>query len=282
MLRSFLFMLALLGLSALPALADDARPAGYIIAYELKGLDAEKGTVVVRNGTELTPKLLMPLYDDDAVFIRDQASKITLSLAKEGNLVVSGKVMRKDIAGEMTSGDDGFSIIEQIASILAGHSDDDSFSVLVSKGGDELKAPAAVRGRNFLLREGGPVHIAWMGGEAPFSIRIDQGQGGQAAQQDTREIEIPLAGISSSKFAVIVTDARKRKLRIPFEFRKAAPKVPDKVQARENRGEVAAIWLAGEQNGAWRIEALRKLRGLPEDKATTELIAALEKGWLPR
>jgi len=101
-------------------------------------------------------------------------------------------------------------------------------------------------------------------------------------QQDARETEIPIAEISGSKFAVIVTDVRKKKLRISFEFRKAAPKVPDKVKARENRGEVAATWLAGQQNGAWRIEALRKLRALPEDEATTELIAALEKGWLPR
>lgn len=282
MLLRVLLFLAILNLSASFAIAEDARPAGYIMAYELKGADADKGTVVVRNGAELAPKLLMPLYDDDAVFIRDEASRITLSLAREGNLVVSGKLMRKDITGEMTSGDDGFSIIEQIAAILAGDSDDNGFSVLVSKGGDEIKAPLAVRGRNYVLRDGGPLHLIWMGGEAPFSVRIDQGQGGEAAQQEARDIEIPLAKIAGRKFSVTVTDARKKKLRVAFELRKAAPKVPDKVTARDSTGAIAAIWLAGRESGAWRIEALRRLRALPQDETTTELIAALEKGWLPK
>ena len=99
--RIFTILLLILGLQAQLGFAQDSRPAGYIMAYELKGVDAEKGTVVVRKGSELAPKLLMPLYDDDAVFIRDEASRITLSLAKDGNLVVSGKLMRKNIAGEM-------------------------------------------------------------------------------------------------------------------------------------------------------------------------------------
>jgi hypothetical protein len=281
LLRTFLFLFAMLGLS-ISAYAEEPRPAGYIMAYELKGRDAEKGTVVVRNGKELLPMLLMPLYDDDAVFIRDEASRITLSLAREGNLVVSGKVMRKDIAGQMASGDDGFSIIEQIFTILAGDGDDDSFSVLVSKGGDDLKAPMAVRGRNLVLREGGPLHLAWMGGEAPFSVSIDQGQGDEAIKQAARDIDIPLAKITGRKFAVTITDARKKKVRVAFELRKNAPKVPQKVEARETDGVIAAVWLAGRENGAWRIEALRQLRALQQDKTTAGLIAALEKGWLPK
>jgi hypothetical protein len=264
------------------ALAEDPRPAGYIMAYELKGSDAEKGTVVVRDGKELAPKLLMPLYDDDSVFIRDEASRITLSLAREGNLVVSGKVMRKEIAGEMPSGDDGFDIIGQIADILFGHGEDDSLSVLVAKGGDELRAPLAVRGRNYILREGNPLRIAWTGGEGPFEVRIDQGQGGKSVAQANREIEIPLAEISASKFAVVVADASKRTLRIAFELREAPPKAPAKVKARENHGEVEAVWLAAQQKGAWRFEAVRRLRALPEDKAITGLIAALERGWMPK
>jgi hypothetical protein len=266
-----------------PALAD-RRPAGYIMAYELKGADAEKGTVVVRDGKELPPKLLMPLFDDDSVFIRDAASRITLSLAREGNLVVSGNVMRKEIAGEMPRGDDGFEIIEQIADILFGHGhdDDDSLSVLVAKGDNALKAPMAVHGRNFVLRSGSPLRVEWADGEAPFTVVIDQGQGGKAKTQADRVIDVPLAAISGSKFTVVVTDASKRKLRIVFELRMAPPKAPDKVRARENRGEVEAVWLAAQQNGAWRFEALRQLRAVPQNDATTALIAALEKGWIPK
>jgi hypothetical protein len=265
-----------------PVLAEP-RPAGYIMAYELKGADAESGTVVVRDGKELPPKLLMPLYNNDSVFIRDEASRVTLSLAHEGNLVVSGNITRKEIAGEMPSGDDGFDIIAQIAGILFGHGqDDDSLSVLVAKGDNALKAPLAVHGRNYILRSGSPLRVEWAGGEGPFAVLIDEGRGGTAKTQADRAIDVPLATISSSKFTVVVTDAQKRKLRIAFELRKARPKAPDNVTARENSGEVEAIWLAAQQNGAWRFEALRQLRALPRNDATAGLVAALEKGWIPK
>jgi hypothetical protein len=282
-LRQYCAILLLVsGLCVPAAWAEGSRPAGYIMAYELKGADAEKGTVVVRDGKELPPKLLMPLYQDDSVFIRNEASRITLSLAQQGSLVVSGKLMRTEIAGEMPSGDDGFEIIGQIADILFGDGDDDSLSVLVAKGGDELKAPMAVRGRNHVLRNSKPLRLSWTGGEGPFSVLVEHGQGGIAISQTDREIEIPMAKISGSRFAVIVSDARRRKLRIAFELRKAAPKAPEEVVARENRGEVQAVWLAAQQNGSWRFEAIRQLRALPQDKMTTDLIAALEKGWLPK
>ncbi|MFO4987160.1 hypothetical protein RCK87_25810, partial [Salmonella enterica subsp. enterica serovar 1,4,[5],12:i:-] len=60
------------------------------------------------------------------------------------------------------------------------------------------------------------------------------------------------------------------------------PKAPPEVEARETNGAVAAVWLAGLDNGAWRFEAVRQLRALPQDETTTGLIAALESGWLPR
>ena len=274
-------LLLMLGLSASGAWAETVRPAGYIMAYELKGADAAKGTVVVRDGKELPPKLLMPLYNDDSVFIRDELSRITLTLAKEGSLVVSGKLMRKEIAGEMPSGDDGFDVIKQIADILFGHGDDDSLSVLVAKGGDELKAPMVIRGRNKIVKSSGPLVVGWQGA-GPFAVLIEQGLGGKAILQAAREIEVPLATIKGSRFAVIVTDARKHKLRIAFELHDGAPKAPNEVTARDNRGELEAVWLAAQQNGAWRFEAVRRLRALPQDKLTADLIGALEKGWQPK
>lgn len=279
--RFYLVLVALLGLGllAVAALAEEPRPAGYIMAYELKGADAEKGTAVVRNGKELAPKLLMPLYDDDSVFIRDEASSITLSLGKEGNLVVSGKRMRKVISGEMTSGDSGFSLIEQIFAILFGHGDDDSLSVLVAKGIDEMKAPMAAPGRNYVLRGAAPLRVTWAGGEGPFTVTV---AGGKATTQTDRVVEIPAATLAAPKFTVTVKDVRQRKLRIAFETRKTQPKVPQAVKARDEKGEVAAVWLAAQKGGAWRFEAVRQLAALPPNEVTKGLIAALEKGWLPK
>lgn len=284
MARILAFLLIGLGLLAggVQVHAQDARPAGYIMAYELKGADAEKGTVVVRKGAELQPKLLMPIYDGDSVFIRDETSKITLSLAREGNLVVSGKLMRKDVAGEMASGDDSFTIIEQIVAILAGRGDDDSFSVLVSKSaatGDEIKVPLVVRGNNFILGSGEPIHLTWSGGEGPFSVQVANGK---PVTHEARELTINVKALAGTKFVVKITDARKRAVRIVFVAKKALPKVPQKVKARDTNGEIAAVWLAGRDNGAWRFEAVRQLRALPQSETVAGLIAALEKGWLPR
>lgn len=282
MARLIALFVIMLGLLAGGAQAQDVRPAGYIMAYELKGADAAKGTVVVRKGVELQPKLLMPIYDGDSVFIRDEESRITLSLAREGNLIVSGKLMRKDIAGEMASGDDSFTIIEQIVAILAGRGDDDSFSVLVSKGaetGEAIKVPLAVRGRNYILRGGEPVRLAWSGGEGPFRVQVGTGK---VVTHDARELSIDVKALAGTKFTVTVTDARRRTVRIPFVVRKALPKVPEKIMARDASGEVAAVWLAGRDNGAWRLEAVRQLRALPRSETVSGLIAALEKGWLPK
>lgn len=284
MARILAFLLIGLGLLAggVQAHAQDARPAGYIMAYELKGADAERGTVVVRKGDELQPKLLMPIYDGDSVFIRDETSKITLSLAREGNFVVSGKLMRKDIAGEMASGDDSFTIIEQIVAILAGRGDDDSFSVLVSKSaatGDEIKVPLVVRGSNYILGGGEPIHLTWSGGEGPFSVQV---AAGKPVPHEARELTINVKALVGTKFTVKITDARKRVVRIVFVVKEALPKVPAKIKARDVNGEITAVWLAGRANGAWRFEAVRQLRALPPSETVAGLIAALEKGWLPR
>lgn len=284
MARILAYLLIMLGVlsTAASAQAQDARPAGYIMAYELKGADAEKGTVVVRKGAELQPKLLMPIYDGDSVFIRDETSKITLSLAREGNLVVSGKLMRKDVAGEMASGDDSFTIIEQIVAILAGRGDDDSFSVLVSKGtetGEAIKVPLAVRGRNYILASGEPVRLAWSGGEGPFNVQVDARN---LVTHEARELSLNLRALPGTKFTLTITDARKRMVRIPFVVKKALPEVPKKIKARDIDGVITAVWLAGRDDGAWRFEAVRQLRALPHSETVGGLIAALEKGWRPK
>jgi len=123
--------------------------------------------------------------------------------------------------------------------------------------------------------------VSWQGA-GPFAVLIDEGRGGKAVVQAGREIVVPIARISGSRFAVIVTDARKSNLRIVFELRKVAPEAPNEVKARDNQGELGAVWLASQQNGAWQFEAVSRLRALPHDKVTAELISALEKGWQPK
>ena len=173
-------LLVVFGLGASGAWAENMRPAGYIMAYELKGADAAKGTVVVRDGKELPPKLLMPLFDDDFVFIRDELSRITLEASRKKAISWSraSSCARRSQARCRTATPDS-NVIKQIADILFGHGDDDLLSVLVAKGGDELKAPMAIRGRNKIVRSSGPLVVGWQGA-GPFAVLIDQGLGGKA------------------------------------------------------------------------------------------------------
>ena len=94
------------------------------------------------------------------------------------------------------------------------------------------------------------------------------------------------AGTTRERLVLASTSPQRRaileQLRIAFEVRKALPQVPARIKAREANGEVAAAWLAGLDDGAWRFEAVRQLRALPQNETITGLIAALEKGWLPR
>ena len=74
------------------------QPAGYVIAFELQGEDLAKGTAVVRAGKELAPRIYMPLFDGDAVFVRDAASRVIVDVADGG---------RKDILRWITHGPEG-------------------------------------------------------------------------------------------------------------------------------------------------------------------------------
>src|SRR6476660_2135683 len=111
-------------LSAGAVRAEEPAAAGFIISYELKGADLEKGTSVIRNGAELPPKVWMPLQAGDIVFTRDAASTVTIDMAEGGRVEVKGAKQRFTVS-QHGSGDDSWGILTQIAELFGSEEGED-------------------------------------------------------------------------------------------------------------------------------------------------------------
>jgi hypothetical protein len=260
---------------------EPAEAAGFIIAYDLKGADMARGTVVIHNGEELRPKLWMPVFPGDTVFIRDAASSIVLDMAKGGRIEVEGAEQRFTV-GERGAGEGAWEIVTQIAELFSGEEGKDAPTNLISKGDKTLRVPMAVHGLNFIVRDTRPVWIAWRGGKAPYKLALDfAGVQEMLGTQAEREIEFRIPKRAPDRFALLIEDPLGKRVRVAFALRKNPPEVPGDVARAAAAQAVEAAWLATQDDGAWRIEAARGLREQPSDKAAANLLSALADGWRP-
>jgi hypothetical protein len=273
-----------LGCSARAEDAGDA--AGYIIAYDLKGGDHNRGTVVIHNGQELPPKLWMPLFAGDTVFIHDAASSVVVEIAQGGRVEVKGERQRFTI-GENAPGDGAWQILTQIAELFSSEEGEDAPTNLISKGGESLSVPMAVRGPNFILSDERPVWVAWRGGKGPYNLTLDVDDVRQVlGNQGETEIAIGIPKTVKDRFTLLIEDSLGKRVRIALYLRKSTPRMPqdlaDQAARRGAEAAVSAGWLATHDDGAWRIEVARILRALPkDDKTAANLLLALANGWRP-
>jgi hypothetical protein len=286
-MRIFPLVVALiLALLTAGAVRAEEPAAGFIISYELKGADLEKGTSVIRNGAELPPKVWMPLQAGDIVFTRDAASTVTIDMAEGGRVEVKGAKQRFTISGS-GSGDDSWGILTQIAELFGSEEGEDAPTNLIAKGDGSLDAPMAVRGQNFILRDERPLWIAWRGGKAPYAITIDADGARRSLGRTTEtQVENALPKTGKNRFVFIVEDSLGKRVQIVFRFRKSAPRAPaELIEQAERHGASEAVlagWLAAQDDGAWRFEVARILRAMPRgDKTAANLLAALANGWRP-
>jgi hypothetical protein len=286
-MRIFALVVALiLALLTAGAVRAEEPAAGFIISYELKGADLEKGTSVIRNGAELPPKVWMPLQVGDIVFTRDAASTVTIDMAEGGRVEVTGAKQRFTVS-QHGSGDDSWGILTQIAELFGSEEREDAPTNLIARGDGSLDAPMAVRGQNFILRDERPLWIAWRGGKAPYAISIDADGARRSLGRTTEtQVESALPKTGKNRFVFIVEDSLGKRVQIIFRFRKSAPHASaELIEQAERHGASEAVlagWLAAQDDGAWRFEVARVLRAMPrDDKTATNLLAALANGWRP-
>ncbi|CAN5553747.1 hypothetical protein BH10PSE7_BH10PSE7_37230 [soil metagenome] len=287
-LALWFLLLAIVGASA----AGAEEEVGYVLSFDLKGADVSSGTSIVRlkdrpgepAGQDIKPKVWMPLYVGDIVFIRAPASRVTLDLAGIGRYEVTGAQKRYTVSDGT---DASWWLRTQIAELFGAEEGGESPTNLVSKGDGSLSVPMAVRGPNMILRDKRPVWIAWSASKGPYGITLDvEGNRIAVATQDAAELEMPLPAGVRSRFTVIITDALGKRAQILFRLRNSVPQMPKALRDEAARHgaalPVAAGWLAAQGQGEWRFEVARMLRDLPkDDKSAALLLKALAAGWRP-
>lgn len=271
-----------------PSFAADREAVAHIVEIELAGEDLAKGTVVVREGTERKPQIWMPLYDGDVVFVRDPKSRVLVDYGAGGRVEVGGKAMRVAVSSETAHGGETWGLITAIGSLLAGEDDEEVPANLISKGKENaLQVPGANRTPNNILRSDAPVWVAWSGGAAPFTAVLDAG-GKESALPliGERNVSFDIPKDAEQRVALIITDAGKRSVRVPFRLRDKLPAPPADISGG-NLPEglslaLLAAWLAGQDDGAWRLEAVRILRNAEGNRPEFKRLGdALLAGWRP-
>jgi hypothetical protein len=282
-LKIVLAALAALTIIAGPVLAQGNKtPAGYVVAVALAGEDK---TAIVRDGQELVPKLMMPLYAGDIVFVRDPASRIGLEIGG-GEKIEVVAAERFEVRGEIPTGEDAWSVIAAVVGILGGGEGEEIPENMVTRGEDgALQMPMAVRGPNFLVKGGRTLWLAWTGGAAPFKLIVDvDGRAQPFAGIAAREFELQIPAKAVDRFNVTIRDAAGGTARVVFRFRNALPEMP---QALRDAGPgesvdalLLAAWLTTLHEGDWSVEAAQILRQRAGgDPAAAALLDRIVRGW---
>ncbi|MBC8038841.1 MAG: hypothetical protein H7X89_16680 [Rhizobiales bacterium] len=260
-------------------------PAGYVVSVFLTGEDTIEKTAVVREGKELPPKLMMPLYSGDVVFVRDPASRVSLELGGGQTVDVGSTLQRYDVSGEIPTGDDAWSLFAAIGGVLAGGSEEVPEN-MASKG-DSLTVPLAVHGPNLIVKTERKLWLAWQGGTGPFTVSAKLGAEEIAiAPTEKREIDVPLEAGAGDRLAITIRDSRQQIATVRFRLRDAAPALPDSLQKASPGPSaetlVTAAWLASVDKGAWAVEAAQILHAQAgKDQAAAALLARMVEGWKP-
>jgi hypothetical protein len=278
-----LVFLCLLATQALAA----GTPAGYVVSVALSGPDAVAKTAVVRGGQELPPKLMMPLFAGDVIFLRDSHSRVAIELGDGKEVSVGGNLQRYDVEGEIPTGDDAWSILSAIGSVLAGD-EEVTPDNMVAKGDDKsLAVPLAVHGANFIAKGERKLWLTWTGGEAPFVVTVRQADTTTALLPiATRNVEVPVTSHSGDRFSISIADARGQAATIRFRVRDAEPVAPASVQSAVAGESVEALvmatWLMSQEEGSWVIEALQGLHAqAASNQAAAALLDRVIGGWRP-
>lgn len=280
--RSLVFTLALAALFAVPAAAEPAA-AAYITALELKGADSSEGTAIKRNGALLRPKLLMGLYAGDEIFLREAGSRIAIEAADGVEHVISGANARFTVTD--VPGDGLWGILDAVSDAISGGTDEAiPDNMMTRDDGQALRIPMAIKGANHIVRNGGPIWIAWSGGTAPFRMSVSAGE--TVTLRDgliEREASIDLPPAAKSRFRVKVEDAGGRTDTILFRIEEKRPEPPtgDGSSSGGVMKDIAyAAWLTGLEDGSWSIEAALLLKPHASGNAAARLLLArIAEGW---
>lgn len=276
-MKEILFSLLMILMAAVGVAAEERAPAGYLVTLKLVGADATAKTVVIRDGVELAGKLMMPLFDGDAVFVRDPQSNIGVELGDGTTVTLGQGLARYQLKGEIDTGDGAFGILSAIGGVFSGGVEPAPENMAAK--GSSIKMPMAEHGANMIIAGHQKLWLAWEGGKAPFSAGISSGGGETQLMKDVQEqsISVPIADVSGEKFAIILHDSEGQKLRLRFRRTTVLPDGLPVTGTSQASLLAKAAWLTSQKG--WSIEAAQMLNAAGTDAALT-LRDKIVSGWI--
>lgn len=286
--KSALFSMAalMMVLSHVPAHAEKA-VAGYILSIDLQGADKAEKTAILREGEEpLVPKLMMPLYEGDVVFLRDPGSTIEIEGGDGTPKSISGKNARYKLSGEVATGDDAWSLLAAVAGVIGGEEEEAIPDNMASRGDEnKLEIPMAVRGPNFIPADTRKLWLAWSGGKGPYKVIVDvEGRAKSYDKIREQEFEFETPPAEAQRFTVTVKDSEGRIANVVMRYRSKLPLPNEGFKGKLPEGDarelVYAAWMTSLHEGDWSIGAAQILRALPDDNTEAKvLLAKIAGGW---
>lgn len=285
-MKTIALLTSALWLALAGTLRAEPAPAGYIMSIDLRGQDEALKTAIVREGQELAPKLMMPLYEKDVIFLRDPASRIGIEVNGGEEKQITGTDARFEVSGQVATGDDAWSLIAAVAAVIGGKDEPPVPDNMVSRGDEnELKIPMAVRGPNFIPNDMRKLWIAWSGGKGPYKVIVDVD--GRAKTYDKIkaqefEFETPLPDVL--RFTVTVKDSEGRLANVVMRYRNRLPEPNASFKGELPGGAVKdiayAAWMTSLHEGDWTIGAAQILRAQPDENTQAKaLLAKIAEGW---
>jgi hypothetical protein len=110
------------------------------------------------------------------------------------------------------------------------------------------------------------IPLGWRGGCPPFVVAVSSGNDRLVHRESIEGWQVRLDDLplSPGKYVVLITDATGKRFEGELEAVPAAPAIPPELRAdSSNLGVTAqAVWLAGQDDGRWRLDSFELLRPL--------------------
>lgn len=276
---AFPFALALLGAG------EPAREVGFVESF--RG-DAA-GYALLRGGERVPVSVLAPLQAGDVVSVSAPDGRIELRLGGGPATVLEAGAapFRVEAAGgEATV---SMNVVRWLSDFVRGRAGAEPGAgvSLVTRGAGALGAPLLADGMRLVAGSRSGLALAWSGGTPPYRVELADAAGRPLAALESAGVAASLDAfvLPAGAFTLRVVDAGGTSVTARGEALAAAPAAPAALGAdafapplRETLG---AAWLAGQEGGAWRLEAYQRAATAGDYAPARALRDALAAGDAP-
>jgi hypothetical protein len=247
------------------AAADDVQEIGWVLEYS-----PPEAVHKIRRANVSVPldvKLGTPLRAGDVVSV-DKNGRVLIALADGSEREVSGSgawsvPVTKPRPGLWRVMQSMLGLVEREGALA---------SSAVTKGGclfsnqsQPIAAPVLSRAQK-VVEGSQTLKIAWRGGCPPFSVTVEaRGRVVASAKNVEKYVaSLPQTSLKTGPHVLRIREARGSELKAAFEVVSASLPMPEDLAASSSTTAALAqaTWLADQEEGAWRLESVKRLEPL--------------------